>query len=117
MFCDKSEYNKLTGRCGYYSEQTIDKLKTPKLKQFWRNHLLGIKLLELGELDEFYSIHLYPAGNLYQDQAAQLYLKSLVPDKRNTFKPVTFERFIEAAEKHFKDPESKKWLEYLRDRY
>jgi hypothetical protein len=112
-----SEYNQLTSKSGYYLGESLEKLKTTKLKQFWRNHLLGIRLVELQELDEFYSVHLYPEGNTYQHQAAQEYQECLEPEHQFRFKPVTFERFIEIAASHFLDKESEKWLEYLRDRY
>jgi hypothetical protein len=112
-----SEYNQLTSKSGYYLGESLEKLKTTKLKQFWRNHLLGIRLLKLQELDEFYSVHLYPEGNTYQHQAAQEYQECLEPEHQFRFKPVTFERFIEIAASHFLDKESEKWLEYLRDRY
>ncbi len=112
-----SPYNQLTESSGIYIGETIDKLKSTKLKQFWRNHLLGIRLVELQELDEFYSVHLYPQGNTYQHQAAQEYQECLEPEHQFRFKPITFEKFIEVAASQFIDAESKNWVGYLRDRY
>lgn len=115
-----SEYNQLTKRSGIYKAETIEKLKSRKLKQFWRNHLLGIKLVELNKqsgLDEFYSVHLYPIGNTYQHQAAQEYHKCIKPKYQNRFIPVTIEKFIEVATSHLTHKDGQKWLQYLRDRY
>lgn len=115
-----SAYNKLTRTSGIYLVESIEKLKSRKLKQFWRNHLLGLKLVELNKqsgIAEFYSVHIYPQGNTYQRLAVQEYHSSIKPEHQRRFIPITFEKFIEVALSHFTDADSKQWLGYLRDRY
>lgn len=113
----KSEYNKLTRNCGYYNTESIDILKSNKLKQLWRNHLLGVKMVEIKALDKFYSVHLYPKGNTYQTEACNDYLDCLKPSHKQYFIPITFETFTEKAREVFKDQEYLDWIEYLEVRY
>lgn len=112
-----SEYNRLTKDCDFYKLEKLGILKEKKLKQLWRNHLLGIKLVELKELDEFYSVHLYPDGNTYQKEACDMYSDCLANDKKQSFVPVTFEKFISVALDILKYKENKEWIDYLRKRY
>jgi len=112
-----SEYNRLTRECGYYNPEKVKELRGNKLKQIWRNHLLGIKLVEIGELDEFHSVHIYPQGNTYQIEACELYLDCLLDDKKQSFVPVTFERFISVATDVLKNQEHQDWIAYLKKRY
>lgn len=117
MSKDSSNYNQLTIRSGYYKENAKSSLATIKLKQPWRNHLLGLKLLELKELDQFYSLHLFPEGNTYQQKVCDKYINCLKEDYKHSFVPVTFEHFIAVAEQYFKEDENEKWLTYLKSRY
>jgi len=117
MFIDSSLYNQLKMSSGYYKENAKSSLATIKLKQPWRNHLLGLKLLELNKLDQFYSLHLFPEGNTYQQKVCDKYINCLKEDYKHSFVPVTFEHFIAVAEQYFKEDENKKWLTYLKERY
>jgi len=112
-----SEYNRLTRDCEYYSPEKIKELKGNKLKQHWRNHLLGIKLVELKELDIFHSVHIYPEGNTYQKEACDRYSDCLVDNKKQSFIPVTFEKFISVATNVLSGKEYKDWIDYLKKRY
>lgn len=114
MFDERSEYNLLSNRCGYYTDKALPHLRTKKLKQLWRNHLLGIKATENGEYDEFYSVHLYPEGNTYQEIAATEYQILLQDEFSNTFIPITFEKWIQQGTQFFTDT---KWLDYMKNRY
>lgn len=114
---EDSEYNRLTRLSRYYNEENIAELKLDQLKQIWRNHLLGIKLLALNELDSFHSVHIYPEGNVYQKEASEKYINCLAKGEKQSFVPITFERFIEVAEVVFTSEEHKTWIQYLKDRY
>lgn len=114
---DSSVYNQLTISSGYFKGNAKLSLNTVKLKQPWRNHLLGLKLLELKELDQFYSLHLFPEGNTYQQKVCDEYINCLKEDYKHSFVPVTFEYFIAVAEQYFKEDENEKWLTYLKSRY
>ncbi len=118
----KGEYLPLTARCEYYKPNTVEKLVSKKLKQAWRNHLLGIKLVETDkcELQQFHSVHLYPEGNTYQTEVCDQYATCLSDDYKNTFMPITFEKFIEVAESVLgtnKYIKSIDWIAYLKNRY
>jgi hypothetical protein len=114
MLNDNSEYNKLTRNSGYYKPNSHLKLREKKLKQPWRNHLLGIKLLELHKIQKFTSVHIYPEGNTYQEDVCKEYTACLSDDHKDSFIPITFEKFINTAENIFT---SNDWITYLKNRY
>ena len=89
-------------------------LITKKLKQPWRNHLLGIKMVQSKLLDKFYSVHLFPKQNTYQQSVTEEYSNTLKDKSKQYFIPLTFEAFVDAANKvEIKD----KWLTYFKIRY
>ena len=108
----KDEYNELTNRCGLFKTAAASELRKKELKQPWRNHLLGIKLKEIGYLKKFHSVHLYPEGNLYQKEVCNEYENLINSDYKDSFIPLTFERFILELE-----PYDIKITKYLKDRY
>lgn len=114
MWDANSEYNKLSVRSGYYKSNKIEKLRDNTLKQLWRNHLLGIKLVDVNELNQFHSVHIYPEGNIYQKDACDMYIDCLNDEKKQSFVPVTFEKFTSVAKDAFGN---QSWIEYLEDRY
>jgi hypothetical protein len=116
LFNEKSEYNHLTKKCGYFNYEFYksDKRKLKKIKQLWRNHLLGIKLVDIGELEVFHSVHIYPRGNKYQKQVCDEYIKCLSKKGEESFIPVEFERFVSVAHDTFGN---QNWIEYLEKRY
>ncbi len=112
-----SEYNKLTRSSGYYDNEKITQLRGDKLKQLWRNHLLGIKMVKIAELDKFHLVHIYPEGNTFQKEACELYSSCLTERFVNSFQPITFETFIKKAKDAFKESGDVSWIEYLESRY
>lgn len=108
----KSIYLSLTKNCGFYMPSASKQLRDKKLKQLWRNHLLGIALCKGSNLDEFYSVHLYPKGNTYQNHVAQKYIAELTDDHKKYFIPITFEEVYE----HLKDI-NEAWIDYFNRRY
>lgn len=114
---DHSLYKELTRRSGIYKSKAILALREKKLKQAWRNHLLGLRLVELGEVDQFHSVHLYPNGNSYQKEVCTAYLECLKDEHKHSFIPITFEKFNDIAGEIFTDPEHIDWIKYLRLRY
>lgn len=116
----QGEYLPLTNRCGYYNPEAHLRLRKPRLKQLWRNHLLGIKLVEKGVLQQFHSVHVYPESNTYQTESCKCYCNCLKEDFKQTFVPITFEKFIEVAETTLGKNEYIKninWIDYLKKRY
>lgn len=116
LFNKKSEYNQLAKKSDYFNCEfyKLDKRELKKIKQLWRNHLLGIKLVDIGELEEFHSVHIYPKGNEYQKQACDRYIKCLSKKGEQSFIPVKFEKFVSDAHKTFGN---QNWIEYLEKRY
>lgn len=116
VFSGKSKYNQLAKKSDYFNCEfhKLDKRELKKIKQLWRNHLLGIKLVDIKELDEFYSIHIYPNGNKYQKQACDNYIKYLSAIGKQSFIPVEFESFTSVAHDIFGN---QSWIEYLERRY
>ena len=114
---DKSIYNKLTlDKDSYYHKDANLELRKKKLKQPWRNHLMGIALVERAPklLDEFFSVLFYHEENEYQKEVCDLYVPLLKDDKKDSFIGLTFESFIQLCEDNgIKD----KWLAYLKKRY
>ena len=113
----ESIYNKLSKRSRFYKKEMIAKLRTTKLKQAWRNHLLGIKLTDKKGFKKFHSVHLYPEGNTYQYDVCKEYMECLNVEFQQYFIPITFEWFVETAEKELTDVNNLDWLQYLKDRY
>jgi len=89
-------------------------LISKNLKQFWRNHLLGIKMVQKNMLKKFYSVHLFPKQNTYQQFYAENYLKTIKDSHKQFFLPLTYENLIGVGEKvNIKD----NWLTYFKNRY
>lgn len=114
LYEEQSEYIQLANRSGYFNDAFSQSLKTKKLKQPFRNHLLGIKMEELGEVQKFYSVHFYPTGNTYQAEVVKSYKEELKEEKQDTFIELTFENFIQKAKAAGIND---KWLSYFEKRY
>ena len=72
----------------------------------------------LREIDEFISIHIYPAANKYQETICNRYIKWLHEDEVSSFVPITFEKFIETGKSVFQNErEYTMWIDYLEARY
>lgn len=89
-------------------------LISKKLKQPWRNHLLGIKMTEKNTFKRFYSVHIYPAQNTYQQQVAEEYAKTLNQESNQYFVPLTFEDIVSKAKEVGIDED---WVNCLSERY
>jgi len=87
-------------------------LITDDLRQIWRNHLLGLAICQQNKLDDFYSITLYPAGNLHFQEAIPKYKEQLTEPSKVL--GCTYEQYIAAIDG---DNEILKWKQYLSDRY
>lgn len=96
------------------SGENKKQLISKNLKQFWRNHLLGIKMVQNNMLKKFYSVHLFPEQNTYQQFYAENYLKTIEDSHKQYFTPFTYEDLIGVGEKvEIKE----KWLAYFKNRY
>ena len=112
-----SIYNVLTtGNSSYYIDKAQFELRKNKLKQPWRNHLMGIALVEKEPkmLDEFFSVQFYPEQNIYQEEVCELYPTFLKEGKKNSFIPLTFQKFKEILKK---EKVTDQWVSYFSKRY
>lgn len=120
---DTSLYYKAWGNGGtsFYKNDTYKELGKKEQKQFFRNHLLGISMINSSDIalkiDEFISVHLFPSGNTYQYEKSNVYSNTLKDDKKQYFKAITFESFIAEAGDVFKTEPHISWLTYLKQRY
>lgn len=81
------------------------------LRQIWRNHLLGLSMVEHGDVDEFYSITLFPDGNHHFHTVLPQYRSLLTNKAQSHVFGCTFERFISAIGGSPDFEDWKKWLE------
>jgi hypothetical protein len=120
MFSSASRYLAVHQASGLYKADSLERLRTPLFKQFWRNHLLGEAMLQRGSqgLARFTSVLLYPAGNKHFDAAARQYGDLLLPDRKpGAFRAMTYEAFIAYCRSCTKTPQHLAWTDYLTQRY
>lgn len=115
---EQSFYHITHNNSDIFKTDSIRCLRTKQLKQFWRNHLLGLKMVQNGDLKKFFSAHIFPSGNTYQKEMADKYISNIKPEFRYQFIPVTYESFFDALAESFQDNlELKNWIKYLLERY
>ena len=115
----ESRYWNVTRESSAFLDDNNTELKKDEYRQIWRNHLLGLSMCQLNpgnenKLDDFYSIILYPSGNLHFNQAIPEYQSFLKEPCRHKVFGCTYEKFIQAIEG---DEEIMRWKKYLTDRY
>jgi len=115
---DDSPYYKLwNSPVSVYKSDTYLTLGKKSFKQYFRNHLLGLSMIKNGLVNEFISMHLYPAGNIYQETSAVAYQQTIKMERQQTFKPMTFEQFLAVGSEVFEGSKEMEWLVYLQERY
>ncbi len=87
---------------------------TDPLRQIWRNHLLGLKMIEVGDVDEFYSITLFPNGNKHFHSVMPKYTSLLTDENLSYVIGCTFEDYISGIGG---TPELEEWKKWLKRRY
>jgi hypothetical protein len=117
MFDESSAYVRLTRSSKLYSADALDKLRTPKLKQLWRNQLLGEAMKQRALVDEFVSVIVFPTGNTHYASASAAHLELLAPEARARFVAVTFETLFTRLRALCETAEVAAWLSYLERRY
>lgn len=116
LFDVNSKYNQLAEKSNCFISK-LYKLSKPELKtikQLYRNHLLGLKLVDISYLENFNSVHIYPEGNIYQKIACDKYANNLSAKGKESFNTITFERFVIEAKEIFGN---QNWIEYIEKRY
>jgi hypothetical protein len=117
---DGSLYNQVHRKSGIYVDGAQSALCTKRLKQVWRNQLLGEAMLQHPKktLARFTSMLLYPGGNRHFAEVASEYQQLLRPDVPAThFVALTYETFIAFFRAQDLSPKVSGWLDYLDRRY
>ncbi|MDQ6961230.1 MAG: hypothetical protein Q9M28_01685 [Mariprofundaceae bacterium] len=83
---------------------------TDEFRQVWRNHLLGLKMIQEKVVDEFYSITLFPNGNNHFHHVIPEYISKLTDEAKPNVIGCTFEKFISSIKGSSKFEEWKEWL-------
>ena len=84
---------------------------TDQFRQVWRNHLLGLSMIQHSDIDLFFSVTLFPDGNTHFHKVIPRY-KSLLTEHAQAYViGSTFEQFISAIEGPTDFLEWKNWLE------
>ena len=119
MFATRSAYSRLTSTRALYREGALNLLRTPRLKQMWRNQLLGecLLLAPLGFTSYQYLL-LYPALNAHWQVVDADYRQLL---QQGTGLPkymgVTYERWLDLAARHSLTQGEPDWIAYCLNRY
>ena len=115
----QSPYHRVHRAAGLYREGAEPSLATRTLKQFWRNQLLGERMVQAVHRGRtrFRSVLVYPAGNRHFVGAAAAYAEQLLPDQQHRFAAIPFASFFDALDACLPSPAHKDWIAYLRRRY
>jgi len=84
------------------------------LRQIWRNHLLGLAMIQQGDIDQFYSITLFPHGNNHFHKELPRYRSMLTDQERACVFGCTFEKLISSIDG---SSDFLAWKEWLKRRY
>ena len=91
------------------------------LRQLWRNHILGLSMVQHEDIKDFLSVHLYPSFNEHFNPATSTVLRdysSLLNEKgKATFLPLTYETLFDAMKACGMDEIDEGWIPYLIRRY
>ena len=115
MFDKSDSYVKITNNSPEFKPQAYKNFRNIHLKQIWRNYLLGIITSKTLDCDYIY-LHLFPEGNEYQSTACFNFEQNLTRAGKSTFKPITYEKFIDCAENSL-SIDSSSWITYIENRY
>ncbi|MCX6321512.1 MAG: hypothetical protein NTX93_06890 [Bacteroidia bacterium] len=121
IHAEDSIYNLFTNTSGLYKKEFVKILKTDEYRQVWRNHLLGMSMINKNHadsrFDHFTSIILYPEGNDHFRNLIPAYRSFLNQGYESSFIGITYEKFLMTAQELIAEPEYLRWLQYLEDRY
>ena len=99
---------------GFFKNPDDEIFGADEFRQVWRNHLLGLKMIQVGDVDEFYSITLFPNRNTHFHHVIPKYISKLRDEAKPYLIGCTFEKFISAIHG---SPEFDEWKEWLNKRY
>lgn len=115
-----SKYHIITNESNKFVEGTISEMIKDDFRQIWRNYILGLSMVKNNELEHFYSMTLYPSGNIHFADKLPKFLELIQPEFKNEVFGETFENFFEKLKletSKLNDEEYDKWVHYLNERY
>ncbi|CDN32308.1 hypothetical protein BN938_2236 [Mucinivorans hirudinis] len=110
-------YQTCGSKSGYFIDATDKRLIEDDFRQIWRNHLLGVSMMQKFDIKYFNSVHLYPAGNDHFVKIIPKYEELLTENGKQTFTALTFENLFEYMKNYFTDDKQRDWVNYLQRRY
>ena len=119
----QSAYAVTTRNSGCFINNDPMQFNNPDFIQLWRNHILGLAMLQQGKADYFDSLTLYPSGNAHFHSSGQhmgtiaAYEELLTEKGKDTFHAITYECFFNILSDHYKSDRNISWLHYLETRY
>ena len=118
-----SAYSVTTRASGCFVNNDPLQFNNPDFIQLWRNHILGLAMIQKGMIDYFDSLTLYPSENTHfhstdgHTGSIEAYEELLTDKGRETFHAITYEAFFDVLKKHYKSDRNVSWLDYLEERY
>ena len=110
----QSSYWKMTRTSGVFQDGGDPTLASDSLRQIWRNHLLGLSMVQQNEIHHFTSIILFPLGNKHYRRAIPKYQSLLKEDYHSQVRGCSYRKFIDSIDGN---NEILRWKEYLHNRY
>ncbi|NLO02144.1 MAG: hypothetical protein GX126_07485 [Bacteroidales bacterium] len=114
-----SPYEKISYRPGLFVPDSMKKLKSDRLRQIWRNHLLGESMLLHSEtkFKHFISLIFYPSGNKHFNEVIPEYKSLLTSKNQNKLMGITYESYFDTLSQFTLSNDFTDWLKYLKSRY
>lgn len=119
----QSAYSVTTRNSGCFINNAPMQFNNPDFIQLWRNHILGLAMLQQDKADYFDSLTLYPASNLHFHSSGNhmgtiaAYEELLTDKGKSTFHGITYECFFNILRDHYQSARNISWLDYLDTRY
>ena len=118
-----SAYSITTRNSECFTNNDPLQFNNPDYIQLWRNHILGLAMLQQGMADYFDSLTLYPSGNVHFHSfdshvgVIESYEELLTDKGKETFHAITYEDFFNILRKYYTSSRNKTWIDYLETRY
>jgi hypothetical protein len=119
----ESAYSVTTRNSECFINNDPMQFNNPDFIQLWRNHILGLAMLQQGMTDYFDSLTLYPSGNVHFHSSdshvgvIESYEELLTDKGKDTFHAITYEDFFNVLKKYYLNSRNSLWLDYLETRY
>jgi len=119
----ESAYSVTTRNSECFINNDPMQFNNPDFIQLWRNHILGLAMLQHGMTDYFDSLTLYPLGNIHFHSSdshvgvIESYEELLTDKGKETFHAITYEDFFNILRKYYTSSRNKTWIDYLETRY